>query len=380
MAVSRVRWFGRAIGVIVGAVAAVAATASVPVVAQSGGFSDVPGDAYYSAPVASLAEQGVFVGTECEAGFCPGDPIDRKTMAVWIVRILDGEDPEAVSESRFDDVDASGFFAAFIERMAALEVTRGCGDGSGFCPDRHVTRAQMAVFLSRAYKLPEGPDPVFVDVLFDAWYAADVARLAASKITGGCGDGSRFCPNRETTRSQLATFLYRAEQRSETGSTFEADRSSSQSESPSVAYLWQDGNRTRTARLVTDLVLEPNDGNPPSGPVIPWGNDHRIVARQKRHDQTATQPVFRSESGALMTLPGGLLLAFDASWDQDAIDSFLAEHGIALSRVSPRGFATNAFFVETEAGFASLDLSKELARLEGVILSSPNWRRETVVR
>ena len=210
MSRSRVRRFATAVGAVVVAAAVVAVTASAPAVGQPGGFGDVAEDAYYSVPVSTLAEQGVFVGTECGAGFCPGDPIDRKTMAVWVVRVLDGEDPEAVSESRFDDVDVSGFYAPFIERMAELEVTRGCGDGSGFCPDRSVTRAEMAVFLSRAYKLPEGPDPGFVDVPADAWYAADVARLAASKITVGCGDRSGFCPGRDTTRAQMATFLHRA--------------------------------------------------------------------------------------------------------------------------------------------------------------------------
>ena len=182
---------------------------------DGGGFGDIPEDAYYSVPVSTLVELGVFVGTECEAGFCPGDPIDRKTMAVWIVRVLDGEDPAAVSESRFHDVDASGFHAPFIERMAELEVTRGCGDGTGFCPDRNMSRAEMAAFLSRAHKLPEGPDPGFVDVPAGAWYAADVAKLAASKITVGCGDGSGFCPGRDTTRAHMATFLYRAENRAD---------------------------------------------------------------------------------------------------------------------------------------------------------------------
>ena len=204
MSRSRIRRFAAAADVAVVAAAVVAVTASTPAVGQPGGFGDVAEDAYYSVPVSTLAEQGVFVGTECGTGFCPGDPIDRKTMAVWIVRVLDGEDPEAASESKFDDVDASGFYAPFIERMAELEVTRGCGDGSGFCPDRNVTRAEMAVFLSRAYKLPEGPDPSFVDVPADAWYAADVARLAASKITRGCGDGSGFCPGRDTTRALVS--------------------------------------------------------------------------------------------------------------------------------------------------------------------------------
>ena len=90
-------------------------------------------------------------------------------------------------------------------------MTRGCGDGSRFCPDRGVSRAHMAVFLSRAYSLPDGPDPGFSDVAADAWYTAEVAKLAASGITVGCGDGTGFCPDRDTTRGHMATFLHRAE-------------------------------------------------------------------------------------------------------------------------------------------------------------------------
>ena len=174
-------------------------------------YPDTPADSYYAEPVGKLAEQGVFAGTLCESGFCPHDAIDRKTMAVWVVRMLDGQEPASVSESRFSDVSVDDFHAPFIERMFETEVTRGCGDGSGFCPDSPVTRAQMAVFLSRAYDLPDGPDPGYSDVPVDASYAGDVARLAASGITQGCGDGTRFCPGRDTTRAQMATFLWRAE-------------------------------------------------------------------------------------------------------------------------------------------------------------------------
>ena len=104
---------------------------------------------------------------------------------------------------------AASFHAPFIERMADLEVTEGCGGGA-FCPDLNVSRAQMAVFLSRAYDLPDGPDPGFSDVPPDAWYAASVAKIAASQITAGCGD-TAFCPDGDTTRAQMAAFLYRAE-------------------------------------------------------------------------------------------------------------------------------------------------------------------------
>ena len=198
------------------AAAVVVGASSGGAVAQPGGFGDVPDGAFYSVAVSALAERGVFDGTHCEEGFCPGGLIDRKTMAVWTVRLLDGGDPPAVQGTRFDDVDPDGFHAAFIERMAVSGVTTGCGDGSGFCPDRNVTRAHMAVFLSRAYDLPDAADPGFGDVPDGAWYAADVARLAASGITTGCGDGSGFCPGRGTTRAEMATFLYRAENRAET--------------------------------------------------------------------------------------------------------------------------------------------------------------------
>ena len=213
---------GRLAAVVAVAVlgAALAMAPSQPAAAQNSGYRDVPDDAFFSAAVSTLASQGLFEGTECGAGFCPDDPIDRKTMAVWIVRALDGYDPRAVHDpfivikSRFNDVDGSSFYGPFIERMFHLSVTSGCGDGRGFCPDRGVNRAQMAAFLSRGYQLADGPDPGFGDVAPDAWYAADLARLVGSGITRGCRDGTVFCPDQLTTRGQMATFLHRAEQRS----------------------------------------------------------------------------------------------------------------------------------------------------------------------
>ena len=188
--------------------------AAVPAAAQGGApYADTPPDAFYAAPVASLAGAGVFAGTECSQGFCPDDPIDRATMAVWMVRVLDRVDPAPVASTRFADADASHPHAAFIERFAEIGVTQGCGDGTNYCPDGPVTRALMAVFLSRAYGLPEGPDPSFGDVAADAWYAAEVAKLTASGITRGCGDGSVFCPDQPTTRAEMATFLHRGEVR-----------------------------------------------------------------------------------------------------------------------------------------------------------------------
>ena len=213
MTISRLRtiWYRIVAAAVATAVpiVVVISTLAMPAAAQTSGFGDVPDDAYFTTPVADLHAEGVFNDTLCEEGFCPGVPIDRRTMAVWTIRVLDGQDPPAITQSRFDDVDPASYHAPFIERMAELEVTRGCGDPSRFCPDRNVTRAEMAAFLSRAFNLLDAANPGFDDVPDGAWYASDVAKLAASEITVGCG-GTRFCPDRNVTRAEMATFLHRA--------------------------------------------------------------------------------------------------------------------------------------------------------------------------
>ena len=192
-------------------VLALVASLQTPAAAQgSGPYTDVAADAYYAMPVNTLAADGVLTGTDCgEDLFCPGKPIERWQAAVWIVRVLDGRDPPSLHESRFWDVDDDAWWMPYVERMYELGVTYGCGDGRGFCPHASVTRAEMAVFLTRAFDLPAGPAPGFADVPADAWYADQVAALAASGITAGCGDGTRFCPGRNTTKAEMATFLDR---------------------------------------------------------------------------------------------------------------------------------------------------------------------------
>ena len=255
-----------------------------PVSAQQAGddsedartYPDTPAGTYFAEPVARLAEQGLFEGTLCEGGFCPDDATDRKTMAVWVVRMLDGEDPQPVSASRFNDVSSDSFYAPFIERMFELEVTTGCGDGSGFCPGRPVTRAQMAVFLSRAYGLAEGPDPGFSDVAVDAWYARDVAKLVTSGITKGCGDGSGFCPDLDTTRAQMATFLWRA-----TGLSPTADCSFTESAPAVAASVFQ---------VITDFGL---------GTAFYIGNDEFMTAAHVLEGVGTGELTLRNEAGEL---------------------------------------------------------------------------------
>ena len=189
------------------------ASAAAPATGQepgeaTDGYGDVEPGSAHEANISDLADEGVFEGTECEDGFCPSAPIQRWTMAVWLVRIIDGGDVSG--PSRFADVPSDVWWAGYVERLAELDITSGCATGPArFCPTQTVTRAQMASFLVQAFDLPGGPRADFEDVAEGSTHAANIDALAASGVTGGCGE-RRYCPNRATTRAQMATFLNRA--------------------------------------------------------------------------------------------------------------------------------------------------------------------------
>jgi len=103
--------------------------------------------------------------------------------------------------------------ADYIEALYNDGVTTGCLDMGGtlyYCPDDPVNRAEMAVFLCRARNLtPVAPTGVFGDVPPDYWAAGYIERLAEEGITLGCGYGN-YCPEDSVTRAQIAVFLVRA--------------------------------------------------------------------------------------------------------------------------------------------------------------------------
>ena len=141
-------------------------------------------------------------------------------------------------------------------------------------------------------------------------------------------------------------------------------------------YTWEDGDATMRVVLQDDLVVQETAANTMDDVVVVAGVRNSIVHRQPRHGQDAL-PVFRSESGGeLMTLPGGVLLALDPEWDQGRIDRFFSENGISKDNASELNFIQNGFFIETGPGFPSLELANELAAMNGVVISSPNWWRE----
>ena len=135
-------------------------------------------------------------------------------MAVWTVRVIDGGDPDAPPEVRFDDVDPDAWWASHAERLAELGITNGCAvEPARYCGDEPVTRGQMAAFLARAFELAPAATAGFGDTA-ESGFRADIDSLFAAGITLGCSDDPLlFCPRTHTTKAQMATFLLRAIER-----------------------------------------------------------------------------------------------------------------------------------------------------------------------
>lgn len=110
--------------------------------------------------------------------------------------------------SRFTDVPTSSTHGRSINWLAREGIARGCAP-ERYCPERRVTRAQMATFLTQALGLPSGSVSGLRDVSPSDTHAAGIGAIRAAGITQGCAPGA-FCPNERVTRAQMASFLQSA--------------------------------------------------------------------------------------------------------------------------------------------------------------------------
>ena len=114
----------------------------------------------------------------------------------------------AGASGRYVDDDRSRY-EGYIEAASAAGLVSGCNPPTNdrFCPHRAVTRAEVAILLSRAVEVPKDSGDHFAD---DDGLAAEPAidSLAAAGVTSGCGDG-KFCPSEPLSRGQFAELVVR---------------------------------------------------------------------------------------------------------------------------------------------------------------------------
>ena len=117
------------------------------------------------------------------------------------------------STAPFSDVPADRWSCKYVKRLVELGITAGVGQGL-FGPEDTVTREQMAAFLTRAMdEVPSdgycGTEDPFMDVPYGGWSCKYVKRLMELGITSGIGEGL-YGPGNPVTRAQMAVFLARA--------------------------------------------------------------------------------------------------------------------------------------------------------------------------
>jgi parallel beta-helix repeat protein len=173
-------------------------------------FLDVPQAHVFHDFIETIFRVGVTSG--CGGGnYCVEDVVSRAQVAVFLMRSkYPGLVVPPETGTVFADVPVGSFAAAYIEALAAEQVTSGCGGGN-YCPSDPVTRAQMSVFLlamseGPGYSPPPATGTMFLDVPIDAFAAAWIEEIARRGITSGCGGGN-FCPDASTTRGEIAVFL-----------------------------------------------------------------------------------------------------------------------------------------------------------------------------
>ena len=187
-------------------------------------FADVAiADPFYPF-IETIFHNGVTAGCNAPGtppAYCMNDSVTRAQIAVFLLKGKLGADhiPPRATGTVFGDVHVGDFAADWIEELADIGITSGCGNGN-YCPSDPVTRAQMSVLLLKSehgsdYAPPactgvfdDVPCPSTVDFPYSDW----IERLYDEGITGGCATASpdglpQYCPERSVTRAEMAVFL-----------------------------------------------------------------------------------------------------------------------------------------------------------------------------
>ncbi len=127
----------------------------LPPVGDSTGFADVPTSHWAAAWIKQFGVEGLTSGcgggNYCPSNPVTRDQmavflLRAKYGALYLP-------PPVGGSTGFADVPASHWAAAWIKQLAIEGITTGCGGGN-FCPGTPVSRDQMAVFLQRTFNLP----------------------------------------------------------------------------------------------------------------------------------------------------------------------------------------------------------------------------------
>ena len=177
-------------------------------------FADIdPNDYQYQ--IELMRTLGVTAGCSTGVNYCVSRITSRAHMAAFLVRAL-GQQPytEATFPAdgpSFDDVAGppnAHWAWGYITKLKDLEVTSGCGNGDNFCPDREMTRTEVAVFFVRALGQTALATTTesYLDVPSSHWAHGYIQRLKTLNVDVACSP-TVFCHSTQIRRDLMADML-----------------------------------------------------------------------------------------------------------------------------------------------------------------------------
>ena len=168
-------------------------------------FKDVPKKHPNYAAIQEMEKKGYINGYP-DGTFKPNEPISRKHVATLLDQALKLH--TASKKLIYKDVPLNHMYYQPIMNLTQAGIVSG-GLDKKFNPNSPVTRIQMAKILDVAFgfRMDERPGS-FNDLYIDHWGFVHAAALKQNGVT--YGDRGNFYPNRSVTRAHYAEFLSRA--------------------------------------------------------------------------------------------------------------------------------------------------------------------------
>lgn len=175
-------------------------------------FTDVSDGYWAQKAIAAIVKSGIANGYT-PTTFEPEKIVTRDQMATFIARAVAGGDsavPAGPSTPSFSDVPTTFWAYKYIEFLNKLGIASGYS-GNTYQPGNEVTRDQMAVFLSRAAGLTPYNNSVatFSDVPKTHWAYPYIEAAYLNGIVTGYS-ATQYKPSEKVTRAQMSVFLMRA--------------------------------------------------------------------------------------------------------------------------------------------------------------------------
>ncbi len=163
----------------------------------------------HQANIEKIAEAGITKGCNPPENdqYCPEREITRGEMAAFLRRNLELPD----SETDYFTDDAESVFHADINALAEAGIAFGCSD-TGFCPAEPLLREELAELFVRAYGFDNPDETDFFTDDDGNQFESSINAMASNEITLGCNppDNTEYCPTRSLSRAEMASFFARA--------------------------------------------------------------------------------------------------------------------------------------------------------------------------